>query len=70
MRVTETYFQKNRTKKKQNNEDAYADFFELERKQKHMSALNMDSSVMQETVFKGINSEQSIFDKTAVFHTK
>lgn len=74
MRVTERYNQKNNEKSKEknrkNDEDLYADFYEAESKKKRMSALNTDKGVMQESIYEGINSEKSIFDKTAVFRTE
>lgn len=71
MRTTEVYFQNQAKKQRQNRveEDLYADFYEQETAPVVMGDLNSRKSVFQESVFRGINSEDSIFDKTAVFHT-
>lgn len=47
-----------------------ADMWDIERKIPVLSDFNTMSGVYEESIFKGLNNEKSIFDKTAIFHTK
>lgn len=51
-------------------EDFYADTMEKETQSRTLESFNREKGVFTNAYSNGLNSEKSIFDKTAVFHTK
>ncbi len=47
-----------------------ADMWDIERKIPVLSDFNTTKGIYEESIFTGLNNEKSIFDKTAIFHTK
>lgn len=51
-------------------EEFYADTLELETKKRAAKMLNQDEGIFTHAFLGGLNMEEGIFDKTALFKTK
>ncbi len=56
-------------KKTYSDMEFYADTMEQEKKNREMGSINTEKGIMVNELGKGLNRDQGVFDRTAIFQT-